>query len=182
MQKLKDIKENLKLLHEGKSLSKLDVVEKLPKVLRDDESILDAITGKYKKNVGALMLLTDQRLILMSTTMIMKNLIMEDFELSKVSSIEMKEGFISNTITVYASGNKAEFINYDAKYNIEFCEHVKKVLSKGKETPVQPVIQTPPPSTSNDLLEQLERLGALKEKGLLTDDEFQKAKEKILKI
>jgi Short C-terminal domain len=38
----------------------------------------------------------------------------------------------------------------------------------------------PPPSPEDDMITQLERLGALKAQGLLTDEEFAAAKQKLL--
>ncbi|WP_442788817.1 SHOCT domain-containing protein [Halobacillus sp. HZG1] len=39
---------------------------------------------------------------------------------------------------------------------------------------------TPHPESSVDKYEQLEKIGKLKEKGIITDEEFQTEKEKIL--
>lgn len=47
-------------------------------------------------------------------------------------------------------------------------------------TAVQPTQPTPAPAPQPDLLDQLTRLGQLKEAGVLTEDEFQLAKAKLL--
>jgi hypothetical protein len=46
--------------------------------------------------------------------------------------------------------------------------------------PPPPAAPAPPPPAEPDTLEQLERLGALKEQGLLNDEEFAAQKARIL--
>ena len=46
--------------------------------------------------------------------------------------------------------------------------------------PPQEEYAAPPPAPEDDMITQLERLGALKAQGLLTDEEFAAAKEKLL--
>ncbi|MEZ5040737.1 MAG: NINE protein [Saprospiraceae bacterium] len=53
-------------------------------------------------------------------------------------------------------------------------------LAPKLEAPKANLLDEIPGGTSNDLLEQLQRLGELKEKGLLTEDEFIVQKKKLL--
>jgi TM2 domain-containing membrane protein YozV len=53
-------------------------------------------------------------------------------------------------------------------------------LTPKLEAPKVNLLDEIPQNTSNDLLEQLQRLGELKEKGLLTEDEFVIQKKKLL--
>lgn len=53
-------------------------------------------------------------------------------------------------------------------------------LAPQLEAPKQDLLDSIPNNTSNDLLEQLQRLGELKEKGLLTEEEFTVQKKKLL--
>lgn len=53
-------------------------------------------------------------------------------------------------------------------------------LTPQLEAPKESLLDSIPNNTSNDLLEQLQRLGELKEKGLLTEEEFTVQKKKLL--
>lgn len=53
-------------------------------------------------------------------------------------------------------------------------------LTPQLEAPKENLLDAIPNNTSNDLLEQLRRLGELKEKGLLTEEEFTVQKKKLL--
>ncbi|MBX2874002.1 MAG: NINE protein [Saprospiraceae bacterium] len=53
-------------------------------------------------------------------------------------------------------------------------------LTPQLEAPKENLLDAIPNNTSNDLLEQLQRLGELKEKGLLTEEEFTVQKKKLL--
>lgn len=53
-------------------------------------------------------------------------------------------------------------------------------LTQQLEAPKENLLDSIPNNTSNDLLEQLQRLGELKEKGLLTEEEFTVQKKKLL--
>ncbi|MDD5336443.1 MAG: SHOCT domain-containing protein [Rhodoferax sp.] len=62
------------------------------------------------------------------------------------------------------------------------CEHCGCLL--GKQTSINPTtVKTGivnSPTTSGNSIEQLERLAALKERGVLSDEEFQQQKRQIL--
>jgi hypothetical protein len=49
-----------------------------------------------------------------------------------------------------------------------------------QQQPPQPQYQQPAPSSSDDMLDKLERLGQLKASGVLSEEEFQAQKAKLL--
>ena len=55
------------------------------------------------------------------------------------------------------------------------------LASMPQETEVEEVEGLQDPFTTNDLLDQLMALGDLKEKGLLTEEEFNAQKQKLLR-
>ena len=66
-------------------------------------------------------------------------------------------------------------------------EYKKELLftQKKQQESLSRMANTPSGSTANapsgSIVEEIEKLGAMKDKGLLTDEEFSKAKEKLLK-
>lgn len=77
---------------------------------------------------------------------------------------------------VYASGNSAALEKIiDARAAQKFADYVRAKLSAPKPGA--------PPSTAfatTDIADQLKRLAKLREQGILTEDEFQVQKRKLL--
>ena len=68
-----------------------------------------------------------------------------------------------------------------AKKNVEsYSEASEEVYAE--HPPPQKQVQAPPPTSQDDEISQLERLGALHAQGILTDEEFAAQKAKILSI
>ena len=71
-----------------------------------------------------------------------------------------------------------------ADKNVAAYSHAVDEADVQQVPPAQyaPEPQTPPPAQSDDYITQLERLGALKDQGILTEEEFAAQKAKILGI
>jgi hypothetical protein len=70
--------------------------------------------------------------------------------------------------TIFASGNKAEIKNVDKTAGKIFAETVRNRMTVPPTTPETDAAPTP----RNDLLEQIRKLGDLRDAGILTDEEF----------
>lgn len=73
--------------------------------------------------------------------------------------------------------------NYLEATKCEFCGHSLSKLASIDPATTKPEIVNPPtptPTPSGNSIEQLERLAALKERGMLSDEEFQQQKRKVL--
>lgn len=87
------------------------------------------------------------------------------------------------TITIFASGNKAEIKNVVKDRCKDFADYVRArstAVSEHSAAPAATPAAQPTASSSDDVVTQLERLGRLKEQGILTDAEFEAQKQKIL--
>lgn len=177
MPTLDEIKSDLMSIKDGKSISKMSEVKELPRILRASETVLDAIRGQYKDKWNGLLLATNERLLFISQSTFIKSLSMEDFPLSKISSIEFEQGFVFGTITIYTSGNKAQIKKADKDYCITFCEHVRNLIHEHSSNNINNVNTK---NNEDDLIAKLERLANLKAQGMLTDEEFILAKKKLL--
>lgn len=177
MPALEEIKSSLMNIKDGKSISKMSEIKELPRILRGSEQVLDAIRGQYKDKWNGLLLTTNERLLFISKGAFFGGMSMEDFPLSKISSIEFEQGFVFGTITIYTSGNKAQIKKADKDYCITFCEHVRSLVHENSKPSTNNISVY---SNEDDLIAKLERLGKLKEQGILTDEEFILAKKKLL--
>lgn len=145
-------------------------VKELPNVMAADEELEYAATGFYKNGTG--ILVSTNKRILFVNKGLLYGLKVEDFSYDKISSVQYETGMLFGTITIHASGNNAEIKNVPKKQAREFGEFVRNKLNK-----------KPEPSTTvstSTVADQLEKLASLKEKGLLTDEEFASEKKKLL--
>jgi hypothetical protein len=83
---------------------------------------------------------------------------------------------LTGTVTVFASGNKAEIINTVKAHTRPFVDALRIQLDGSK--PTAAAASTHPAAVGS--LAELEKLVSLKERGLLSDEEFTAAKRKLL--
>ena len=161
----------------GRLLGRMEIKE-LPNILWEYELIEDLVQGRYQ-NKNGLLVATSKRLIFIDKGFFGK-LTVEEFPFDKISSIQYQAGLLLGTITIFASGNKAEIENVDKKRVKAFGNYLRTRISDigtkdaGSQSPM------PNNAQQDDTISQLERLAALKEQGILTEDEFQKQKQAIL--
>ena len=115
---------------------------------------------------------TNRRLVFIDKGMIY-GLKVEDFPLDKISSIQYETGLVLGKVKIHTSGNIASIDNVEKASSRIFAEFVRDKLSK----PNEPIVQN---SQEPNILEQLEKLGKLKDSGILTEAEFSEQKAKLL--
>jgi Bacterial PH domain/Short C-terminal domain len=155
-------------------------IKQLPAILWEDERVENIIRGFYAGGTGIL-IATNKRLVFIDKGL--AKLRVEDFPYDKITSIQYNLGLAGGTLTIFASGNKADI------------QHVPKDQCKAFGDFVRARITSPTPHASvpasttearagdpfgGDVLDKLERLGKLKAEGVLTEKEFQAQKRKIL--
>jgi len=156
----------------NKFLGKKEIKE-LPSLLWEDELPEAIATGQYNLKNG-IVVATNKRAIFIDKGMM--SLTVEDFPYDRVSSIEYHTGMMMGSITIYTSGNKAEIKSVPKNQVRPFAEFLRARISRGVEPQSQPVAA----AQSDDRVTQLEKLAALKEQGILTNDEFDAEKKRIL--
>ncbi len=147
-------------------------IKELPKILSENEKIKGIITGIYNGGSGILVA-TDFRLVFIDKGLLF-GLKIEDFGFDKISSIQFESGFLTATIKIIASGNEAKISNVESNKGRTFCDLARQLLSQPKKSEPQIVNQEP------DILGQLEKLGKLKDAGIITEEEFTEQKKKLL--
>jgi hypothetical protein len=174
--KLDEIKEqikNLNLSNASQFLGRKEIKE-LPQILAENENINHIVQGTYNNGNGILVS-TNRRLIFIDKGFLY-GLKVEDFPHDKISSIQYETGLLLAKIKIHTSGNIALIDNVEKSSARQFSEFVRDYISQPKQQE-QIVVQT---SSEPSILDQLEKLGKLKEMGILTDEEFSDQKKKLL--
>jgi len=97
-----------------------------------------------------------------------------DFPYSKISSIDYKSSFLKSKITIHVSGNTSEYTVHDK-------ELANKIVKFVREKLVEKDDNSNESSDKDDVFGQIEKLSLLKEKGILTEEEFNIKKAELLK-
>lgn len=150
----------------------------LPEVLKEGEQVLALSSGIMDNNTW-LISLTNERVIFLDKGMI-TGLSQTVIPLEKVNSISGKQGWVLGSITI-TDGAQNYKIDSVAKKSVPiFTNKVQKAIDDLKEKATQPAAT--PANDSRDKVAELEKLAGLMEKGILTQEEFQSEKQKILAL
>lgn len=147
-------------------------INELPKILASTEIVDNLAQGTYNNGQGILVS-TNRRLLFVDKGMLY-GLKVEDFPLDKISSIQYETGLLLGGIKIHTTGNIAKIENVEKSSARSFAEFVRDKLSQPKETISTTIVNEP------NILDQLEKLAKLKENGILTDEEFNEQKKKLL--
>jgi hypothetical protein len=101
---------------------------------------------------------------------------MEVTPIKSVTSVQAKKDGIRTKVTVYASGNTIEFRFGHEEAN-RFKTAIMGLVLEPKESPA-PAAAVPPAPV--DIADQLEKFAKLRDQGILSEEEFQAQKEKLL--
>lgn len=151
----------------------MNEIKELPNILNTDEVIDNLVVGSFDDKKIGLLISTNRRLLFVDKG-ILYGLKVEDFPLKSITSIQYSTGILMGEIKIHCSGNTATITNVEKKSTRHFAEYVRNRLSQ--TTNDTPVIHTTP----TDIYDQLEKLGKLKENGIITEEEFQQQKSKLL--
>ena len=149
-------------------------IKKLIEHLWDGELVERMTTGRYGNGNG-LVVLTDRRLFFIQDGWASKKT--EDFPLDRISSVQYSSGLALGSITVFAAGNKSEIKNVGKDDGKEMVDILRGRLAAPAAPPTQPSA-----TAQADPIADLERLAELRDKGILTDEEFTAKKRALLGI
>ncbi len=167
-------------------------IRKLIEHLNEGEQVELLETGQYGNGMG-LLALTDRRLLFLKDGIMSQT--SEDFPLDKISSIQWSSGMVFGKILVFVSGNKTEITSVGKAQGKAIVDSVRNRISSASASasasappppPPPPPPQPPPPApqsaTTDDPIEQIQRLAGLRDAGILTEEEFAAKKAQILGI
>lgn len=160
----------------------------LPKYLEESETVLAFASGVVSQSgtsnatdSGAntwLVVLTDERFLFLDHAMLTKSVDTQSVRLDRVQAVSASQGFMLGKITVDLSARVITIDNCQKKDVAAMAEIANKLLKEreGKAA----AAQAAPTVASVDFAEQITKLAALRDSGILTNDEFSEAKRKII--
>ena len=158
----------------------------LPEVLSDGEQVFSFASGVMSDASSILpstwlIVLTNRRIIFLDKGMLY-GLQQTIIDLDKVTAISGKTGLLLGEITIEASASSKTIKNVNKKTVTPFTNHAQRAIEARKTTAsIREAVSKPQPQ-EEDVFSKLERLAALKERGILTDEEFSQQKARILSM
>ena len=152
-------------------------VKSLPEVLREGETVKGLTSGFMDGNTW-LIVCTERRIIFLDKGMLY-GLKQKDTPLEKINSIEHKIGMIFGKITIRDAATEITIDNLQKAAVAPFLETVNSAIEALKNS-----TNAPPPAGNEpvDVASQLGKLTDLRDKGVLTEEEFQGQKKKLLSL
>lgn len=175
--RLKEIKKQLESLRANLSLFTKGEIKELPYILDLDEKILAIIDAQFAKTTDAgILLVTPKRIISVSKAMFSPAKVNE-FLNDNILEVSFVKNFVSPNIRIHTKEKTVEFESFFNKdYAEDFYHFISKIYNKEATKALSPEQNT----VSESVLEQLEKLGQLRENGILTEEEFTSQKKKLL--
>lgn len=178
MPSLEEVQQQIKSLDGVSRFLTMKEIKELPSILWEDECIERLTTGLYNNGNG-IVVATNKRLIFVDKGFLY-GIRVEDFPYDKITSILYKTGILMGEITIFASGNKADITHIDKVSARNFAEHVRARITSVSASATSQKSSTSP-AADDEVISKLERLALLKSQGILTEDEFQEQKARILR-
>ncbi|MCY9809086.1 PH domain-containing protein [Aeromonas caviae] len=149
----------------------------LPEILLDGEQVISFTSGLMDGNTW-LITLTDKRVIFLDKG-ILFGLKQAIIDLDKVNAVSGETGLLLGSISIQDGATTRTIKNVQKKTVVNFTNKIRDAIEARKNHgATQP--HSSKSSDSNDLISQLERLASLKDKGILSQDEFEQQKAKLL--
>lgn len=188
--RLDEIKDQIAALNARLSIFVNGEVSELVNVLDKDEKIIAIAEGKYLyNNLEGILVSTGRRVVFVDKKLF-GGVSENEFLHHQITSVQHSTGLISSELKIFTQSLKAEFklysrnaakIFYDAiqgyVYNSRNQQQQQVQQEKQPEKPKSGPVKKEDPSA---IFDKLEKLGKLRESGILTDEEFAEQKKKLL--
>jgi len=153
----------------------------LPSIIAPDETLLGVVEGilqtmgNSKIEKWGILMATNKRVVFYS-----KNIMgierKEDFPLSRISSVSYRKGIMYGAVYLTAASSDILMDSIDKSKAEKIVNVINDLLSKTQSQGNTTV------NNNESVATQIEKLFDLKQKGILTDDEFSQQKSKLLNI
>ncbi|OCA79894.1 hypothetical protein BBH99_17465 [Chryseobacterium contaminans] len=182
------IKSELERLNANLSVFTKGEIKELPSLIPEDEKIVGITDAQFVNTLAAgILVATSKRMISVSKAMFGAAKI-NDYPNEKIKSVSFVTNPRSPIIKLHLEERVVEFECFMDKEDAEkFYDIIRPIYNNPVQQPQQHIdsVNTGANTTvsatpSLEILEQLEKLGKLREKGILTDSEFTEQKRKLL--
>lgn len=147
-------------------------IKNLPEHLEPGEQVLEVAGGRFARGSG-LLALTNRRVVFLFHGLVHTDL--EEFRLARIDSVAVSSGVLWSTITLTVAGNRAVIEQLDKTDGKRVVDAIRLAVADVHDRAARSG-----PRPASDVVSQLERLGRLRELGVLTDEELAAAKAELL--
>lgn len=176
--RFREIKYQLEQVGANLSMFTKGEIKELPHILAVDEVILAATDAQFIKTVDAGMLLVTPKRIVSVSKAMFGPVKVNEYLNETIKEVSFADHAMSPVIKLHTQDRIVEFECFFDKLDGErFYDFISKIYNQNKtpkETPETKEV------ASNLIFEQLEKLGKLRENGILTEQEFAEQKKKLL--
>lgn len=187
--RLDEIKDQIVALNARLSIFVNSEVKELVNVLDKNEKIIAIAEGKYLyNNLEGILVSTESRVVFVDKKFF-GGVFENEFPHDKITSMQHSAGLMSSELKIFTDSFKAEFKLYNRSAAKIFYDAIHGYVYKSgnQSAKQQPVKQSersqPGPVKKEDpavIFDKLEKLGKLRENGILTEEEFAEQKKKLL--
>lgn len=149
-------------------------VQSLPEIMADDEVLLYATSGFVDKGT-VLVVVTDQRLIFVNRGMIFGTDFRE-IPFSNINGVSYSKKLVLANVSIDNGANTTLIKNVNKGTAPIFVDTLKKAINNAEQRKNASVASTPAASVADELL----KLKSLLDAGVLTQEEFDGQKAKII--
>ncbi|QDU83092.1 hypothetical protein Pla163_01880 [Planctomycetes bacterium Pla163] len=168
MPTLDDVLRQIRALASADTFGTTKEVRHLPDVLFDDEPVLGITSGMMAGDTW-LIVCTDRRVVLLNRGLVY-GLKQREMPLERINSIEHSTGLVLGSIAIWDGADRMEIRNVVKQTVMPFVDAVNRArVALGSER-----------ASGDDRVTQLERLADLRERGALTEAEFDEQKRRVL--
>lgn len=195
--RLDQIKDQIVALNARLSVLANEEVSALDTVLDQNENLLAIAECIYLQNKREGIVFATPRRVVFIDKKILGGVVRNEFPLHEIVSIEHIENLLYSILKININGASAEFKLHSKSDGRGFCNVVNgnvqypEIYQNQQSERIQAFHQSIPnlaeeevfntgKESSETIFEQLEKLGKLKEKGILTEEEFAEQKKKLL--
>ena len=157
-------------------------LQALPKIVRHDEKLVTLAAGGYEGRDGVIAV-TNQRAIVVARRGVSQHV--ESFEADQITSVQSERGVVRGKVILTVAGNRAViYAIFPPDRAEEISYAVRAHLTRKPVPPAEPpqalAAQAPPAPAGGSVGEELGRMAALRDRGVLSDSEFEDQKRKLL--
>jgi PH (Pleckstrin Homology) domain-containing protein/putative oligomerization/nucleic acid binding protein len=160
---------------------------KAEQVLLEGEDILDGATGMiHVRRMGqqtaraGVVVTTDRRVILFTTKL--GGYDVQDFAYGLLTSVDHKKGVMYGDLHLNAAGDRAH-VKQIPRGDIErLAQSIRDRMALARRPEAGQAAVTSEPAAASDPHEELRKLAALRDDGIITEDDFQTKKRQLLGI
>lgn len=178
--RLDEIKDQMNTLPTQFSIFVNNEVNELAHILDKNERLIAIAEGKYvNRNLDGILISTEHRVIFIDKEPL-GDVTENEFPHHQIVSIQHSYGLISSELKIFTNeGIKAEFKLQNRNAAKTFYEAIQNYVYSPKNRLNQQGYQSIK-EDADSIFEKLEKLGKLKESGILTGEEFEEQKKKLL--